>query len=231
VTKVPFQVRHGTPPEPEIGESHFRKIEANVRRFRKWQGFTLDQTVREEIREAMRWYCVRTFMNVGGATTADVTRAMKLLIARARELEKTIEQLTGRSNPDNLVISGYLTKHGFADPESLLLTLGDLQRSCERTIAEVLTYVRKGPAPDDALESLIWTLADIFAKHYGVPTTSWSRDARRSSPFLTFAWGVYTSLPRSERKLALDAFCERVHRVRQRWSGKQVKKAPAKGLS
>jgi hypothetical protein len=222
MVKVPFQVRSGTPPEPEIGESHFHTIEANVRKFRNCRDFSIDLEAQEAIREAARWYCVRTFMNADGATVADVKQAMKQLIASAGKLEKTIEQLTGPSNPNSTVISGYLAKHGSSDLEGLLYPLAGLKLSCERTITDVRRHERKGPDPDDAFDSLIWTLADIFAKECGVPTTNWSRNGKRNSPFMAFAWGVYTSLPHEKRKLFLEAFQGRVHRVNQRW--KQVKK-------
>ncbi len=222
MAKVPFQVRSGTPPEPEIDESHFRTIEANVQSFKNWQDFSVDPKVREGIREATRWYCVRTFMDAESATVADVKRAMKLLIASAGKLEKTVELLTGRSNPKSTVISSYLTKHGFNDLEGLLYPLMGLKLSCERAIADVRRYERKGPDPDNAFDNLIWTLADIFAENYEVPSTNWSKNGGRNSPFMAFAWGIYTSLPHGEPKLRLDAFHERVHRVNQR--RKQVKK-------
>ena len=203
---------YNRPSSPDFG-----KIERQVRKFRRFDGFVIAPKVREEFEVALENYCRAIHLANGAPKAADVSSLTRRLEKWAAAGQPIIHDLSGL---EQTAAASFLTKHEMPDLQDLACKLAWIEASCHRAQKDLARQSRRGPERDDAFAEFVCRLAIIYQREYDTPTTSWNKKGARDTPFLTIVRELHRCAPVATQPPT--AIKERTHREIRAWK-KRVK--------
>jgi hypothetical protein len=160
------------------------------------------------------------YLEEGAKSTTEAGKIVNRLSTAANRLQAVITEI---SRPENNDVHSFLGRQPMPDLDLISVQLAGIVAACHLGNLELRKQTRKARERDGPFLNFVCSLADLFCREYGPPTSGETRKGARDTPFTTLVRELRLCVPHD--RASETAVEQRIHRALRFWkSGPKSRK-------